>query len=83
MMVWSFVAVGITGILLGLRFRAPALSAATIATIGANVIASGIDGFFDQHILASTVLLVVTLQCAYLAGLLVAVLRRRTSINER
>jgi hypothetical protein len=81
--VWSFIAVAITGILLGLRFRAPALLAATIVTIGASVIASGIDGFFDRHILLSTLLLVVTLQCAYLTGLLAAVLWRRTTINDR
>ncbi|MDX8497869.1 hypothetical protein RFM99_05505 [Mesorhizobium sp. VK4C] len=76
-MFWGLVAVGAIGILLGLRVRAPTLIVATAATVVVGAVAGGIGGLFDWHRLLSILLLVVTLQCAYLLGLLLGVMWRR------
>lgn len=82
-MFWSLVTVGVAGVLLGIRFRAPALIAATAVTVVASSIARGRDGLFDGNALLSTLLLVVTLQCAYLVGLVLAVVWRRSATNSQ
>jgi hypothetical protein len=80
---WSLVAVGVTGILLGSCFRAPALIVVTAVTVVISAVAGGTDGLFDRHRLISILLLVVTQQCAYLLGLLLGVLWRRGVTHER
>jgi hypothetical protein len=74
---WSLVVVSVTGVLLGLRFRAPALIAATAATIVIRAAAVGFGDIFEWQRLPSIVLLVVTLQCAYLLGVLLGIVWRR------
>ncbi|MET0597091.1 MAG: hypothetical protein ABWZ57_04405 [Mesorhizobium sp.] len=69
-MLWGLVAVGLTGILLGLRFRAPALLAATGFVVAACLVLGW--GFFW-----TTLVLVLALQCAYLVGLCLALVWRR------
>ena len=59
-MLWSLVAVGVTGILLGSCFRAPALIVVTAVTVVISAVAGGTDGLFDRHRLISILLLVVT-----------------------
>jgi hypothetical protein len=80
---WSVVTVGVTGILLGFRFRAPALIVVTAVTVVISAVASGTGGLFDRHRLLSILLLVVTLQCAYLLGLLLGVIWRRGVTHEQ
>ena len=78
---WSLVAVGVTGILL--RFRAPALIVVTAVTVVISAAASGTDGLFDRQRLLSILLLVVTLQCAYVLGLLLGAIWRRGMTREQ
>lgn len=82
-MLLSIVAVSMAGVLFGLLFRVPFLIAATLGTIVASVVVNGPDEFFERRILLSTLLLVVILQCAYLVGLFLAVLWRRTTTRQR
>ncbi|MGH6762245.1 MAG: hypothetical protein ACRECW_11730 [Phyllobacterium sp.] len=74
---WNVIAIGLVGILLGLRLRAPALIVATLLTVLACLFAYGFDQIMERQFLFSTLLLVLTLQCAYLTGLLAGVLWRR------
>jgi hypothetical protein len=74
---WSLVVVAVIGAFLGTRFRVPALLAACALIIATDLISGWLEGRSGGDILASTVLLVVTLQCAYLVGLLAAFLWRR------
>lgn len=76
-MTWSLVAVVVIGVFLGSRFRVPALIAASGLTTVTDRISGWLEGRSDGDILVSTLLLVVTLQCAYLVGLLAAFLWRR------
>jgi hypothetical protein len=73
---WSIVVVAAIGVLLGLRFRTPALLAATALT--------AITGAFvlEERGVPSIVLLVVTLQCAYLVGLSCALAWRRMTADR-
>ncbi|RUU13766.1 hypothetical protein EOD23_03445 [Mesorhizobium sp. USDA-HM6] len=82
-MLWGLVAVGAIGILLGLHVRAPALIVATAATVVVGAVAGGVGSLFDWHHLLSILLLVVTLQCAYLLGLFLGVLWRRGMTPEQ
>ncbi|TGQ68266.1 hypothetical protein EN829_017670 [Mesorhizobium sp. M00.F.Ca.ET.186.01.1.1] len=75
-MLWGLVAVGVIGILLGFRVRAPALIIMTAATVVVGAVAGGIGSLSDWHRLLSILLLVVTLQCAYLLGLFLGVMWR-------
>ena len=68
-MLWGFMIVSITGTLLGLRFRAPALLVATFATISIAVWFMVTLGWSVETMVFATLLLVVVLQCAYLVGL--------------
>jgi len=80
---WSLVAVGVTGILLGFRFRAPALIVVTAVTVVISAVASGTDDLFDRQRLLSILLLVATLQCAYVLGLLLGAIWRRGVTHEQ
>ena len=82
-MLWSLVAVGVTGILLGFRVRAPALIVVTAVTVVVGAVAGGPDSLFDRHRLLSILFLVVTLQCAYLLGLFLGVMWRRGVTGEQ
>lgn len=77
-MAWSFLAVGACGVLIGLRFRVPALLVASFAAIVARVIAMQFLGFSGEYTFFTTLYLVVTLQGAYVVGLLFAILLRRS-----
>jgi hypothetical protein len=80
---WSIIAVGVTGILLGFRFRAPALIVVTAVIVVIGAVVSGTDGLFDRHRMLSILLLVVTLQCAYLVGLFLGLMWRRGVTREQ
>ncbi|MDX8455571.1 hypothetical protein RFM98_22825 [Mesorhizobium sp. VK9D] len=82
-MLWGLVAAGVIGILLGFRVRAPALIVATAVVVVAGAVVGDTDGWFDRYRLLSILLLVVTLQCAYLVGLFVGLVWRRTVTRER
>jgi ABC-type thiamin/hydroxymethylpyrimidine transport system permease subunit len=77
-MAWSFLAVGACGVLIGLRFRVPALLVASLAATVASVIAMQFLGFSGEYTFFTTLYLVVTLQGAYVVGLLFAILLRRS-----
>lgn len=81
-MAWSFLAVGASGLLIGLRFRVPALLVASFATMVASVIAMQFLRFSGEHTLFTTLYLVLTLQCAYVVGLLFAILWRRLLVGR-
>lgn len=68
-MLWGVIIVSITGTLIGLRFRAPALLVATLATIGVAIWLMGASGWSAEAMVRLTLFLVVVLQCAYLLGL--------------
>jgi hypothetical protein len=70
-------AVAAIGLLIGLRFRAPALIAATAATVLTCAFAYGRDGIDGRGDVLASLGLVLLLQCAYLAGLCLATLWRR------
>jgi hypothetical protein len=77
---WSLVvAAGVIGILLGFRVRAPALIVVTAAIVVVGAIAGDTAGMFDRHRLLSILLVVVTLQCAYLIGLFLGAIWRRSA----
>ncbi|CDX14021.1 conserved hypothetical protein [Mesorhizobium sp. ORS 3324] len=80
---WSLVAAGVTGTLLGFRARAPALIVATAVVVVAGAVTGDTGGLFDWHRLLSILLLVATLQCAYLIGLLLGLLWHRGMTRER
>lgn len=66
---WSLIPAGLIGVLLGIRFRAPAVIAASAIAVAANSTVAGWGDFFDRQVLMSNVLLVIVLQVAYLLGL--------------
>lgn len=66
---WSVVVIGAVGLLIGSRYRAPALIAATAAVVLGCVV-SGVRE------ITAIVELVLLLQCAYLTGLCLATLWR-------
>jgi hypothetical protein len=80
---WSLVAAAVAGILLGLRFRVPALLAATALLVVFTAVASGLAGLSVRPLLVAVGLSVLTLQAAYLAGLLLSTLWRRTRSRGR
>ena len=71
-MTWSLLA-AFAGLLLGLRFKAPALIAAT----GILVVLEGFAGRTPQELLLTLLASVLALQGAYLAGLFVGATWRR------
>ncbi|RWA96654.1 hypothetical protein [Mesorhizobium sp.] len=76
-MLWGLATVGVTGILLGFRVRAPALIVMTAVIVVVSAVAGGIGSLFDWNRLLSILLFVVTLQCAYLLGVFLGVVWRR------
>jgi hypothetical protein len=76
---WSIAAVSATGLLIGLRFRAPALIAATAVTLVACAFAFGADGVVGLRDIVSVLAIVLALQFAYLAGLFLAVVWSRST----
>ncbi|MER9303825.1 hypothetical protein NKJ06_12665 [Mesorhizobium sp. M0293] len=81
-MLWGLIAVGGTGILLGFRVRAPALIVTTAVIVLISAVAGGIGSLLDWDRLLSILLFVVTLQCAYLLGVLLGVVWRRGLTHE-
>ncbi|MQX74457.1 hypothetical protein GHK43_33635 [Sinorhizobium meliloti] len=81
-MAWSFLAVGASGVLIGLRFRVPALLVASFITVVASVTAMQFLGFSDKRTFLTTLYLVLTLQGAYVVGLLFGILLRRSPFNR-
>jgi hypothetical protein len=73
---WGIVAVAAIGILLGLRYRVPTLLAATAVTAVASAFLAESHGF------PTVLLLVITLQCAYLLGLSCALVWRRITAGR-
>jgi hypothetical protein len=80
---WGLVTVGVIGILLGFRVRAPALIVMTAMTVVVGAVAGGTGNLFAWHRLLSILLLVATLQCTYLLGLFLGVVLRRCSSREQ
>jgi phage shock protein PspC (stress-responsive transcriptional regulator) len=80
---WGLVAVGVIGILLGFRVRAPALIVMTAVIVAFGAAAGGIGSLFDWDRLLSILLFVVTLQCAYLLGVFLGVVWRRGMTHEQ
>ena len=76
-MLWSVVTVAALGIMLGFRFRVPALLAATAATVAV----AGV--LLDGPLLPRVLVPVLALQCAYLVGLTLASLWKRIAANGR
>jgi uncharacterized membrane protein len=75
----SLVTVCVIGLLIGLRFRASALIAATGATVVGSGLAFGFDGNVGRNDFVSVLVLVLALQLAYLAGLFLVTVWRRFS----
>lgn len=80
---WSLATVSAIGLLIGLRFRAPALIVATAVIIVACAVAFGYDGNVGRSDFVSALSLVLALQFAYLAGLFVATVWRRISPSNK
>jgi hypothetical protein len=72
-----YLGIAIAGILIGLRFRAGALVAATLVTVVAASVLQTRDHYFDQSSLRVVLQSVVLLQVGYLAGLALAAFWRR------
>lgn len=72
----TIVAVAIAGVIIGTRFKAPALLAASAVVLVAGAIWMG-SGVSGQRSFAWVLLSVLILQCSYVLGLLLAFLWRR------
>lgn len=81
-MLWSFLAVGAVGVLIGLRLRVPALIVASLITIIVTATAMQCLGFSDGRTFLTTLYLVLTLQGTYLIGLLFATLLHRSPFDR-
>jgi hypothetical protein len=81
-MLWSFLAVGAVGVLIGLRLRVPALIVASLITIIVSATAMQCLGISDGRTLLTTLYLVLTLQGTYLIGLLFATLWHRSPFDR-
>ncbi|WP_146148899.1 hypothetical protein [Pseudaminobacter soli (ex Li et al. 2025)] len=76
-MLWSLVTVAAVGFLLGLKFRVPALLAASVAT----AVAAGF--LLEGPMLPRILFPLLVLQCTYLAGLIAGDRwRRRGSLRR-
>ena len=74
-MLLSVIAVAAAGVLMGLRFKAPALIAATAVLLIGSLVWNGLG--FPGHVTISRFLvLAVALACAYVVGLLLSTRRR-------
>lgn len=72
----KFLIIGAIGILLGLRFRVPALIAATFVDCVLVFVDARVDDPSLAHVLRLTLISVLLLQASYLVGLLLAFLGR-------
>lgn len=79
-MVVSVFALAVAGVLLGLRYKAPTLIAATALLALGSVAWNGL-GLPGPLTVPSVLLLVLVLQCAYLLGMSLAVAWRRNAEN--
>jgi hypothetical protein len=79
-MVWAYAAAAALGVLLGLRFKAGALIAASVALIFIGTAAGPFAGWSVVSAFGSAFLAAFALQCGYLGGLLFmcAAVRART-----
>lgn len=75
-MVWSLLAVGAAGMLIGLRYRASALIAATFLTVLVGLAVMWVLDVPAHRMLVLMIYLVLTLQVAYLLGVAVTTLLR-------
>ena len=82
-MLWSLLAAFVVGIALGLRFRAPALIAATGLVVVSTVLASAVADAPRSGLPLALLASVLALQAGYLVGVLGAVWRRRGAGRER
>ena len=82
-MVWSLVAVGVIGTILGVALRGGALIMATISTVVVAIMAESCGSASVSHMLFFTLALVVVLQCSYLFGLAIGSMWRRSSSDMR
>ena len=76
-MLTSILAVSVAGVLLGLRFKAPALLAVT-ALLSVGILAWNGLGLSNHVTVSELFILVFALACAYLVGLSVSGYRNRT-----
>jgi hypothetical protein len=76
------VAVALAGVMIGMRFKVPALIAATALIMVAGGIWVG-WGFSGQRSFAWVLLTVLVLQCSYLFGLLLAFIWRRKTNGQQ
>ncbi|MEF2554115.1 hypothetical protein VQ042_22740 [Aurantimonas sp. A2-1-M11] len=74
---WCFAAANAFGILIGVRFRAPALIVATLSIAILCVVANAFEVFSEAITLTSTLLLVLTMHLGFLIGLCLPVLWRK------
>jgi hypothetical protein len=81
-LLWGLVAVGLIGLLLGLRFRAPALIMTTALTVLVRLLIGSHGAMFQLSVLWEALILALALQVAYLLGLLLATLGRRLSAGR-
>lgn len=82
-LVWALLGVGALGFMLALRFRAPALLAAALVIAAVNVTVAVVEHWSVGFSVISTIILLITLQAGYLAGLLVTSSRLDASDGGR
>lgn len=82
-MTWSFLVAGAVGVLIGIRFRVPTLLAISFAAAVASAVAMQFLGFSDLRTFLMTLCLVLILQGAYLIGLVLTILRHRSTFGRR
>lgn len=70
-MLLSVIAVAAAGVLMGLRFKAPALIAATAVLLIGSLVWNGL-GFPGHATISRFLILAVALACAYVVGLLLS-----------
>ena len=68
-MLWMLLASAISGLLLGLRFRVPALGAAAALMVLINIVAALTSGWSTGFVVFSVLVSLVALSCSYLIGL--------------
>ncbi|WP_353646373.1 hypothetical protein [Mesorhizobium sp. WSM2239] len=81
-MLMSVLAVAATGVLLGLRYKAPALIAVTTVMVLAILAWNGL-GLSPSVAFSSLVILVLALQSGYVIGVWLAIAWRRHAENGR
>jgi hypothetical protein len=72
----SVIAVAAAGVLVGLRFKAPALIATTAVLLAGSLVWNGL-GFPGHVTISRFLILVFALACAYVVGLLLSTRGRR------